>query len=396
VTEGGDQRADDRTGLGFGFCLEEPRLSETASEDLLKTPLAPLHEKLGGKMVPFAGYEMPVQYPAGIMTEHSHTRESASLFDVSHMGQAVLRGDDVAAAMEMLVPADLQALPVGKTGYTMLTNESGGIIDDLMIANHGDHLHLVVNASRKDVDFLHIGDRLRGRAELEIRDDRALIALQGPKAAQVMERFAPECASLKFLFTATASIAGVSCFVSRLGYTGEDGFELSVPADAVLAVAEAFLAEAEVEAAGLGARDSLRLEAGLALYGNDIDTTTTPIEANLAWTVGKRRRAEGGFLGADVILRQLEKGTDRLKVGIKPNGRAPARAHTEIQDTDGNVIGEITSGGFGPTVGGPVAMGYLKTDFCAVGTALNLMVRDKALPAKVAALPFTPHRYFRG
>ncbi len=370
-------------------------LSDT-SEDLKQTPLAALHQKLGGKMVPFAGYEMPVQFPAGIMAEHNHTRASASLFDVSHMGQAVLRGDNVAAAMETLVPADLQALPLGKTGYTMLTDENGGIIDDLMIANHGDHLHLVVNASRKEVDFAHISEHLADRVELDIREDRALIALQGPKAAEVLSRFVQYCDTMKFLFTSVGELAGVTCFISRLGYTGEDGYELSVPVDGVVTVAEALLAEAEVEPAGLGARDSLRLEAGLALYGNDIDLTTTPIEANLAWTIGKRRRAEGGFLGAEVILKQLAEGTARLKVGIKPDGRAPAREHTEIQDMEGRAIGEITSGGFGPTVGGPVAMGYVETAFAETGTEINLMVRGKALPGKVAALPFAPHRYFRG
>ena len=371
-------------------------MSDSVSADLKKTPLVSVHEKLGGKMVPFAGYEMPVQYPAGIMAEHNHTRASASLFDVSHMGQAILNGDDAATAMEALVPADIQGLPLGKTGYTMLTNEDGGIIDDLMITNHGTHLHLVVNASRKDVDFEHISRNLNGRAELQVREDRALIALQGPKASEVLSRFVPACKDMKFLFSTAAVIDGSTCLISRLGYTGEDGYELSVPTVDVVRVAKLLLGESEVEAAGLGARDSLRLEAGLALYGNDIDTTTTPIEANLAWTIGKRRRAEGGFVGADVILKQLAEGTERLKVGIKPDGRAPARAHTEIQDMDGNIIGEITSGGFGPTVGGPVAMGYVKTDFSKVGTEINLMVRGKALPAKVAALPFAPNRYYRG
>ena len=371
-------------------------MSNTKSVGLKKTPLASIHEKLGGKMVPFAGYEMPVQYPAGIMAEHNHTRTSASLFDVSHMGQAILRGDNVAADMETLVPADIQALPLGKTGYTMLTNEEGGIIDDLMITNHGDHLHLVVNASRKDVDFEHISMNLNDRAELQIREDRALIALQGPKAAEVLSRYVSTCKELKFLFSVEAVIDGATCLVSRLGYTGEDGYELSVPTRDVTRIATLLLGETEVEAAGLGARDSLRLEAGLALYGNDIDTMTTPIEANLAWTIGKRRRDEGGFIGADVVLKQLADGADRLKVGIKPDGRAPARAHTEIQDMAGNVIGEITSGGFGPTVSGPVAMGYVKSDFAEVGTRINLIVRGKVLSAKVAALPFAPHRYFRG
>jgi len=396
VTEGGIGKPKGRELLGFQDSVGRDQGLSDTSKDLKQTPLAALHQKLGGKMVPFAGYEMPVQFPAGIMAEHNHTRLKASLFDVSHMGQAVLRGDDVAAAMEALVPADLQALPLGKTGYTMLTDENGGIIDDLMIANHGDHLHLVVNASRKEVDFAHIAKHLAGRGELDIREDRALIALQGPKAADVLSRFIPDCTGMKFLFTMVGKIEGVPCFISRLGYTGEDGYELSVPANGVVAVAEALLGETEVDAAGLGARDSLRLEAGLALYGNDIDLTTTPVEANLAWTIGKRRRAEGGFLGAEVILKQLAEGTARLKVGIKPDGRAPAREHTKIQNKEGRVIGEITSGGFGPTVGGPVAMGYVETAFAETGTEVDLMVRGKALPGKVAALPFAPHRYFRG
>lgn len=363
---------------------------------LKETPLTALHEEMGARMVPFAGYRMPVQF-AGIMAEHRHTREKASLFDVSHMGQAELVADGMppARALETLVPGDLAGLVSGQMRYTLLTNAAGGILDDLMVTNAGDKLLLVVNASRKDADFAHIETALAGQARLRIAPTQALLALQGPAAAEVLSRHAPGVEGMAFLTAARVEIDGIACSVSRSGYTGEDGYEISVPGNAAEDLARRLLNDPEVEAAGLGARDSLRLEAGLCLYGNDIDETTTPVEAALTWTIAKRRRAEGGFPGADIILRQLAEGPTRKRVGIRPDGRAPARAHTEITDADGVTIGEVTSGGFGPSVDGPVAMGYVRADMATPGTALNLMVRGKALSGRVDKLPFVPHRYYR-
>ena len=365
------------------------------SEDLKKTPLDSLHRELGGKMVPFAGYDMPVQYSAGILAEHTHTREKAGLFDVSHMGQAAIRGDDPVSALETLVPGDLQALSTGQTRYTMFTNEAGGILDDLMVTRRGDHLFLIVNAACKDQDFAHMQAGLPAGNKLEIMEDRALLALQGPEAASVLGRLAPAARLMDFMTSEPLSISDIPCIISRSGYTGEDGFEISLPANEADRLARLLLDEPEVMPVGLGARDSLRLEAGLCLYGSDIDETTTPIEAGLIWTISKRRRTEGGFPGASTIQNQIENGVTRKRVGIKPEGKAPARAHTEITDTDGTVIGEITSGGFGPSVGGPVAMGYVQTDFAKVGTPVNLMVRGKAQPAEVFKLPFSEHRYHK-
>ena len=360
--------------------------------ELKQTPLDSLHRSLGARMVPFAGYAMPVQYD-GIIAEHLHTRDSAGLFDVSHMGQAILRGDDPAAAIESLVPGAVADLGIDRVRYTLLTNETGGIIDDLMVTNRGDHLFLVVNASRKDIDFAHIEERLAGRCELERLDDRALLALQGPHAVAVLERFAPDCGAMAFMSAADMDVGGIACTLTRSGYTGEDGFEISVPDGAAETLAAALLDQPEVKPVGLGARDSLRLEAGLCLYGNDIDETTTPIEAGLAWTIQKRRRAEGGFPGAETILKQLADGPARRRVGLLPEGKAPARAHAPITDTDGKTIGEITSGGYGPSVGGPVAMGYVDADHAAAGTPVLLTVRGRGLPAGVAKMPFVPHRY---
>ena len=360
-----------------------------------RTPLYDLHRELGGRIVAFAGWELPVQYPAGILAEHQHCRTAAALFDVSHMGQVRLDGDGAAAALERLVPADLQSLAPGRARYTQLTDAAGGILDDLIVSNAGDHLFVVVNAGNRDADLA----RLRASLEPAIRvtelADRALLALQGPAAGAVLARLAPASAGLRFMTTAVMDVAGSPCRVSRLGYTGEDGFEISVPAAAAVALARRLLAEPEVAPAGLGARDSLRLEAGLPLHGHEIDPTTTPVEAGLAFSIGKRRRDEGGFPGADVILRQLADGPARRLVGIRPEGRAPAREGTAIQGPDGSSIGTITSGGFGPTVGGPVAMGYVAADAAAPGTGLVLLVRGKPLPARVAALPFVPHRYHR-
>ena len=363
---------------------------------LKSTPLEALHVSRGGKMVGFAGYRMPVNYVLGVLKEHLHTRTAAGLFDVSHMGQAELTGPDVVAALESLVPGDIAALAPGQIRYSVLTNAEGGIIDDLMITKvSDDRLYLVVNAACKHVDFDHISDSLHGRAVLTRFEDAALLALQGPQAAAVMARHVPAAAAMPFMTSRTDTFGNVPVRLFRSGYTGEDGFEISMPNADAVRIAEALLTEPEVEAIGLGARDSLRLEAGLCLYGSDIDTTTTPIEGALAWVIGKRRREQGGFPGAAKILGQLKDGAPRRRVGIKPLGRAPARAHTEIQNSDGRKIGEITSGGFGPSYAGPVAMGYVETAFAKTGTPLQLIVRGQTQPAEVCALPFVPHRYFK-
>ncbi|MHA1598347.1 MAG: glycine cleavage system aminomethyltransferase GcvT [Alphaproteobacteria bacterium] len=370
-------------------------MTDHSNEDLKQTPLDALHRELGGKMVGFAGYAMPVQY-TGIMTEHTHTREHCSLFDVSHMGQAAVRGDDPIGALETLVPGDLHALDDGQMRYTMLTNDGGGILDDLMVTRRGDHLFIIVNAGCKDADFAHIEANLGDGNHLEQMPDLGLLALQGPKAVDVLGRFAPACRLMPFMTSETLHVGDIPCVVSRSGYSGEDGYEISVAAAQTDDLARLLLAEPEVMAAGLGARDSLRLEAGLCLYGSDIDETTTPIEAGLIWTISKRRRAEGGFPGAAVIQDQIENGVTRKRVGILPDGKAPARAHTEIADKDGNIIGEVSSGGFAPTVGGPIAIGYVKTEFIKVDTPVDLMVRGKAHPARVVKMPFTEHHYFKG
>ena len=365
-------------------------------EVLLTTPLHELHVELGAKMVPFAGYDMPVQYPLGILKEHLHTRAAAGLFDVSHMGQVRLTGDNPAAALETLVPGEIQALARCRMRYSLFTNDQGGILDDLMISNMGNHLFLVVNAGCKVADVEHLRSRLAGKVEVEYLADHALLALQGPQAAEVLSRFVPAAWTMKFMTVLEANFRGVPVLITRSGYTGEDGYEISVSNACADITARLLLAEEEVEAIGLGARDSLRLEAGLCLYGHDIDTTTTPVEANLNWVIGKRRRAEGGFPGADIILDQLANGTARKRVGIRPDGRAPAREHTSVTDLSGAPLGEVTSGGFGPSVNGPVAMGYVATSAAAPGTPVNLVVRGKPMPAKVAELPFVPQRYYRG
>lgn len=357
-----------------------------------RTPLYDLHRELGARLVPFAGYLLPVQY-GGILAEHRHTREAAGLFDVSHMGQATLRGDDVAAALETLVPADIQGLNTGRMRYTVLTNEAGGIIDDLIVTAGGSHIALVVNAARKEVDFAHLRERLAGRCELSVRDDRALLALQGPAARNVLTRLAPAARHILFMHRETLMLGNVSCVVTRSGYTGEDGFEISLPAERAVDVARLLLDEPEVRPAGLGARDSLRLEAGLCLYGNDIDETTTPIEAALGWTISERRRSFADFPGAEIILRQLAEGPTRKRVGLRPEGRVPARAHTPILDAAGNRIGEVTSGGFGPTVGHPIAMGYVDSAHAAPDTPVGFGIRGNTIPGRVVALPFVPHRY---
>lgn len=367
------------------------------NETLLKTPLHGLHRELGGKLVPFAGYDMPVQFPAGVLKEHLHSRDQAGLFDVSHMGQVRLRGPGVIAALERLVPGDIQALAPNRNRYTLFTNEAGGILDDLMVTRiSDDELFLVVNAACKGPDIAHLTAGLPGIAVEYLGDDRGLLALQGPQAAAVMARYVPEAATMPFMSARPADFGGISVFITRSGYTGEDGYEIGVDGKYAEAVARLLLNEPEVAPIGLGARDSLRLEAGLCLYGHDIDTTTTPIEAGLAWTLSKRRRAEGGFPGAATIQAQLTGGVTRRRVGILPDGRAPAREGTVIQSTDGTEIGTITSGGFGPTLNGPMAMGYVSSSHAANGTAVQLIVRGKPLPAKVAPMPFVPQRYYRG
>lgn len=382
------------------------------TNDLKKTALHALHVELGGKMVPFAGYDMPVQYPMGVLKEHLHTREKAGLFDVSHMGQAWLTavgaetGTDaaheaVAAAMETLVPGELRKLKKGGLRYSVLLAGDGGVLDDLMITRPEEDaaqgaLMLVVNAACKDADFALIEKALAGRARLDVQVDRSLLALQGPKAAGVVDALIPGAGAQTFMTMRRYRWSGAEVLVSRCGYTGEDGFEVSVPDSHAEALARALLAHADVAPIGLGARDSLRLEAGLCLYGSDMTEATSPVEANIAFVLGKRRREAADFPGAERILKEREAGPKRLRVGLKPEGRAPARAHTEIQAADGSVIGEITSGGFGPTANGPVAMGYIDAAHAATGTKVNLIVRGKPLPAEVVDMPVVPHRYYRG
>ncbi|WP_069299345.1 glycine cleavage system aminomethyltransferase GcvT [Neptunicoccus sediminis] len=374
--------------------------------DLKQTPLYDLHVELDAKMVPFAGYEMPVQFPLGVMKEHNHTRNAAGLFDVSHMGQVIIRPksgniEDAALALESLIPMDVLGLPEDRQRYGMLTNDQGGIRDDLMFANRGDHLYVVVNGACKDDDFAHMQAHISDSCDLHIHDDRALLALQGPQAETALARMIPEVAEMSFMDLKTLSYKGQDVWISRSGYTGEDGFEISIPADHATDFARELLAMAEVEMIGLGARDSLRLEGGLCLYGNDIDTQTTPIEAALNWSIQKVRRSggdrEGGFPGAEVILTQMADGVSRKRVGIAPEGRAPMRGGTPLfaeSDSD-TQIGTITSGGFGPTVGRPVAMGYVDTDLSAKDTTLFAELRGKRLPVRIAALPFTPANFKR-
>jgi aminomethyltransferase len=376
----------------------------STTPEALRTPLHGLHVALGARMVLFAGYEMPVQYPTGILTEHLHTRAAAGLFDVSHMGQAYLEGPDAARRFESLAPTDISSQPPGRIRYTQLLDENGGILDDLMVVRRparrlgDDCLFLVVNAARKGADFAHISRALPD-LRLEAIEDRALLALQGPKAAAVLARSFPAIERQPFMtFSATESDGhfGEGLYLSRSGYTGEDGFEISLPDDQATAFAERLLAEPEVKPIGLGARDSLRLEAGLCLYGHDIDESTTPAEAALGWSIPKRRREQGGFPGDAVIRRQLAQGTARRRIGLKAEGRAPAREGAEIVDADGAVVGRVTSGGFGPSVGAPIAMGYAASERTAPGTPLGLVVRGKTLAANVVVPPFHPHAYYRG
>lgn len=369
--------------------------SDPETPPLRASPLAALHAELGGRLVPFAGWSLPVQYQAGILAEHRQCRDRAALFDVSHMGQASLHGSDAAAALERLALGDLRELRANRQRYSLLTNDRGGILDDMMIANLGDRLHLVVNASRAAFDFAHIATALPAGVRLAPRDDLALLALQGPLAAQALARLAPAATALPFMGVAQLDVDGIAVLASRSGYTGEDGFELSVAAGHAEQLARRLLAQPEVAPAGLGARDSLRLEAGLPLYGQDIDEDTTPVEAGLNWVIGKRRRMAWDFPGAASIRRQLDNGASRRRVGLRPHGRAPVRAGTVIVADDGRNLGVVTSGGFSPTCDGPIAMGYVQTDCARDGTALAMLLRGKPIAAETVPLPFVPHRYAR-
>ena len=376
--------------------------TELLPASLATTPLHALHIARGARMVPFAGYEMPLQYE-GIIAEHLHTRAAAGLFDISHMGQVFLAGPDhdtTARALERLVGADLVELAPGRQRYTQLLDAEGGIVDDLMVTRSADPdedgvLMLVLNAARKAVDCAHLEAALAGNVKLLRAEHRALIALQGPSAAAVLSRHAPDAAAMAFMSARSMRFDGIECHVSRSGYTGEDGYEISVNAIRIRAVVERLLSHPEVKLIGLGARDSLRLEAGLCLYGHDIDASTSPVEAALAWSIGKRRRQEGGFPGASRILDELRGGAARLRVGLEMDGRVPARVGAEIR-AEGAAIGKVTSGGFGPSLGKPIAMGYVEKRFAAPGTAVLAAVRGRELPARIMSMPFVPHRYHRG
>ena len=369
---------------------------ESSSAPLLRTPLHALHVGLGARMVPFAGYDMPVQYPTGILTEHLATRASCGLFDVSHMGQALLEGPDVARALETIVPADIQGLAPNTTRYTQFLNAAGGILDDLMVTRLDEsRLFIVCNAGVKTRDFAHMRQHLPS-LRLSVFEDRALIALQGPKAAAVLERLIAGVSRLVFMSAQDFVWDGASVFIWRSGYTGEDGFEISVPAAQAERLAQALLADGACKPIGLGARDSLRLEAGLCLYGHDIDETTNPAEAALLWSIAKRRRAEANFLGAAPLMAAIKDGPARKRVGLALEGRAPAREGAEIVTREGAVVGRVTSGGFAPSLERPIAMGYVAREQASEGTELAALVRGKALPARVVRMPFTPNNYFRG
>lgn len=367
---------------------------------LLKTPLHALHIELGAKMVPFGGYDMPVQYASGILAEHRHTRSAAGLFDVSHMGQVLLKGPDAAAALETLVPVDVIDLPLLKQRYALFTNEQGGILDDLMITRRPDDLFVVVNAACKAQDIAHLQRHLSTRCTVQPLPDHALLALQGPQAATALARLNADVAQLTFMNGGFFTLAGIDAFLTRSGYTGEDGFEISVPAAQAQALARALLAQPEVKPIGLGARDTLRLEAGLCLYGHDINTATTPVEGALTWAIQKVRRAggarAGGYPGAAVIDAQLANGVARKRVGLISTERLPVREGAKVISVDGAEIGLVTSGSLGPTVNQPVAQAYLASPHTAIGTEVFALVRDKRVPMRVAALPFAPNRYYRG
>ena len=373
------------------------------SNSLSVTPFHAMHVEAGAKMVPFAGYEMPVQYPLGVKQEHLHCRAAAGLFDVSHMGQLKLSGpsvDAVALALEALIPANYVDLAVGRQRYGMFTNADGGIMDDLMVTRVEDGFYVVVNAACKAQDIAYLRANLPADIIMEELSDRALLALQGPQAVEVLARLAPEVADMRFMDGKPVAILGHDCFVGRAGYTGEDGVEISVPNDRAEALAATLLAFDEVEWIGLGARDSLRLEAGLCLYGHDLDQNTTPVAANLMWAMQKARRPggerEGGFPGADKIFAELVGQSGQLRVGLLPEGRAPVREGVAIVDAEGKVIGKVTSGGFSPTLGAPIAMAYIDTPEATLDSQVFALVRGKQLPCRVAPMPFVPQRYYRG
>ena len=372
------------------------------ADQLLKTPLHDLHVELGARMVPFASYSLPVQYPAGLMAEHLHTRTAAGLFDVSHMGQLRLEGNNAAAAFESLMPVDVMDLPVGKQRYGLLLNDAGGIMDDLMFFNTGSSIFIIVNGACKAIDIAHIQQKIGIRCNVISMPEKALLALQGPQAVTALSRLAPGVEKLVFMTGGRFDVAGCDCFLTRSGYTGEDGFEISVPSDQAEKLARALLAQPEVKPVGLGARNSLRLEAGLCLYGNDIDTTTTPVEAGLNWAIQKVRRTggirAGGFPGAEKILAQLAdlNSVTRNRVGLMALERVPVRDHSALHALSGELIGEVTSGLFGPSINQPVAMGYVVSEFASIGTRVNAMVRGKPVLMEVRSMPFVPNRYFRG
>jgi aminomethyltransferase len=377
-----------------------------SSDSLRRTPLYDLHRALGARMVGFAGYEMPVQYPMGVLKEHLHTRAAAGLFDVSHMGQIVLRAkrgdvDEAARALERLVPVDVMGLAVGRQRYAFFTNETGGVLDDLMIARFPDSLLLVCNAARKAADEAHLRDALSDCCDIEVLD-RALIALQGPSAESALAPLASIVSSMRFMDARETSIMGAKCIVTRSGYTGEDGFEISIPSSSAREIVETLLAQPNVAPIGLGARDSLRLEAGLCLYGADLDEATTPVEGGLSWAIQKARRRggsrAGGFPGADVILNQLDAGAARRRVGLRPEGRAPVRGGALLfaADDGGEPIGRVTSGGFGPSVDAPIAMGYLPASLSKIGSRVFADLRGKRELATVVTLPFVKPRYKHG
>ena len=374
------------------------------AQALKRTPLYELHCELGAKLTEFAGYEMPVQYSLGILGEHQHTRTKAGLFDVSHMGQITLRGSsypETALALEKVIPMDVLGLKVGRQRYGFLTTDGGGILDDLMFSNREDHIFVVLNAACKDSDIVHLRTLLEPEISIEVIENRALIALQGPASETVLSEFNSQISAMKFMDVETLSIAGAECWISRSGYTGEDGFEISIPSSAAEAITRSILSKQEVEFVGLGARDSLRLEAGLCLYGHDIDEETTPVEASLTWAIQKARRTNGeranGFLGDEIITQQLDMGTYRKRVGFLPQTRAPMREGVEIYETESSkeVIGKITSGGYGPTVGHPVAMGYINSEYVDSKDNLFGELRGKRVPVKIAKLPFVPLNFKR-
>ncbi|MBT3566344.1 MAG: glycine cleavage system aminomethyltransferase GcvT [Porticoccus sp.] len=375
-------------------------MNQNNSNTLKATPLKDLHLQLDARMVPFAGYEMPVQYPSGVKKEHLHTRQHAGLFDVSHMGQIIITGKGVAKALETLIPVELESLGVNKQTYALLTNDHGGILDDLMITRWSeDCFFLVVNAGCKDRDLKYLRDNLDG-FNIDHMENQGLLALQGPAAEQVIKDLAPESQEMLFMSGSRVNLAGIDCYITRSGYTGEDGFEISAPPEFSEPLARKLLSYERVRAAGLGARDSLRLEAGLCLYGHDIDAQTTPIQASLLWSISKSRRSDGeksgGFPGAEIIFQETMHGPTRKRVGLKVEGRAPVREGAELVNKKNEVIGIVTSGGFGPTLDAPLAMGYVKTEYSKIGTEFGAIVRGKVHPVFVQKMPFVPNRYYRG